>query len=302
MEKSGAPNIFVTTIDTHLAPKLEHDLISQGFTISHPPYTIFSAQKKGVTCTLYSSGKLTVQGKEKEAFLTFYLEPEILQDLSFSYPETMVNWTARIGIDEAGKGDFFGPLCIAGVYADQKGIQHLLSIGVKDSKKINDKNILILSKKIKEAVPHSIVRISPEKYNQMYDSFKNLNQLLAWGHAAAISELVDKTRCHEVIIDQFGGEHLVTRALEKKKIEVNLTQRHGAESDPVVAAASILARAAFLEGLEKLGNTLSCILPKGASKQVIETGKALVNKHGEDILLTVAKTHFKTMEDILRDL
>lgn len=302
MEKPEPPATFVTTIDTSLAPKIQEDLLSQGFEITHPPYTIFAAVKKGVSCTLYTSGKLTVQGKDKDQFITFYLEPEIMQELAFTHPETLVNWTARIGIDEAGKGDFFGPLCIAGVQADPKQIEYLLSCGVKDSKQISDKNILLLSKKIKDALPHSIVRIPPEKYNQIYGNFGNLNKLLAWGHATAIAELVDKTHCHEVIIDQFAGEHLVINALKQKKITVNLSQRHGAESDPVVAAASILARAAFLEGLEKLGNAISFTLPKGASKQVIEAGIALVHKHGQEILPTISKAHFKTTQDIMRSL
>lgn len=291
---------FVATIDLGLADKLRNDLIEQGFKLSTPPYTIFSALKKGISCTLYNSGKLTVQGKEMEEFITFYLEPQILQSVAYSYPEAEVNMLPHIGIDESGKGDFFGPLCIAGVQADEEKIKDLLKIGVRDSKKITDSVIRKLSAQIKKICPHAVVFISPKKYNELYASFHNLNKLLGWGHATAISELVTKTGCTHVIIDQFASEHVVKNALKQKKIEVELTQRHRAEVDPVVAAASILARGAFLDGLENLGKQFEITLPKGASSLVVKIGKSLVKKFGPQILEEVAKLHFKTKEEVLQ--
>jgi ribonuclease HIII len=298
-EKSSC---FVAEIDLALADKLRTDLIEQGFKLTTPAYTIFSAQKKGVSCTLYTSGKLTVQGKEMEEFITFYLEPEILKSVAFSYPETQVSTTPHIGVDESGKGDFFGPLCVAGVYADEGKIKELLSLGVRDSKRISDPVVRKLSVKIKACCPHAIVFISPKKYNELYAGFNNLNRLLAWGHATVITELVEKTKCMEVMIDQFAAENVVINALKQKKIQgVVLTQRHRAEADPVVAAASVLARAAFLEGLERLGKQHDIELPKGASHPVIKAGKALVKKFGPQILEQTAKLHFKTKEEILHD-
>lgn len=296
MEKKNGTGSFVAKIDLSLADQLKNDLISQGFEISIPPYTLFSGKKRGVSCTLYTSGKLMVQGKDKEEFITFYLEPEILQHLGFSHPETRVDLTPRIGIDEAGKGDFFGPLCVAGVYAEETLIKKLLQIGVRDSKTMNDQAVLSLASEIRSLVPHSIVRMNPEKYNDLYHKFKNLNHLLAWGHATAIEELVLKTQCKVVIIDQFASEHVVENAIKKKQLELSLTQRHRGEEDPVVAAASILARAAFLLGLEQLEKMAASPLPKGASSLVIEAGKKLVAKQGPDILKKVAKLHFKTKD------
>lgn len=292
---------FVATISLDLADKLLSDLKDQGFEVTKPLYTLFSAQKKGISCTLYTSGKLTVQGKDMNDFITFYLEPEILQSVAFSYPEAQVNMTPRIGIDESGKGDFFGPLCIAGVQANEAQIKELLAIGVKDSKQVNDKSVRTLSAKIKKACPHTVIFISPKKYNELYASFKNLNQLLGWGHATAIAELVAKTGCNEAIIDQFAGEHVVKNALKQKKLNVSLTQRHRAEADPVVAAASILARAAFLEGMERLSKQFELEIPKGASSQVVRIGKQLVRKFGPEILEQAAKLHFKTKGEILDD-
>ncbi len=234
-----------------------------------------------------------------EEFITFYLEPEILQSVAYSHPEVTVDMTSRIGIDESGKGDFFGPLCIAGVYADETQIKELLAIGVRDSKALSDAAAKTLSGKIKKVCPHAIISLSPKKYNELYGNFHNLNRLLAWGHATAIAELVAKTGCHTVIIDQFASEDVVEKALSQKKLSVSLTQRHRAEADPVVAAASILARAAFLYGLEKLGETYQVELPKGASSLVIKTGKQLVSKQGPEVLEHVGKLHFKTKTEIL---
>jgi ribonuclease HIII len=292
-------NTFVATIDLSLAPKLQSDLEEQGFALTKPPYTIFSAQKQGVSCTLYTSGKITVQGKGKDDFIAYYLEPEILKSLAYTYPEIGVDMTPHIGVDEAGKGDFFGPLCIAGVQADEAGIKKLLEMGVKDSKKIGDKNILILASKIRPAFAHSIIRIFPIKYNELYSSFKNLNKLLAWGHSTAIGELVEKTGCQEALIDQFTSEPLVENALKKKNLAIKLTQRPRAEEDPVVAAASILARAAFVEGIDTLSKEVGFELPKGASDKVIEAGRKLINKLGSENLDKFAKLHFKTYNDIL---
>lgn len=292
-------NTFVATIDLSLSTKLREDLENQGFQLSTPPYTVFSAQKKGISCTLYTSGKLTVQGKDKDDFIAYYLEPEILKTLTYTYPEVGIDMTSRIGADEAGKGDFFGPLCVGAVQADEAGIKKLLKIGVKDSKRMSDRTALELSRKIKQISPHVLVRLFPKKYNELYASFRNLNQLLAWGHATAISELIEKTGCQEILIDQFVSEPLVENLLKKKNIQAHFTQRPRAEEDPVVAAASILARAAFLEGLETLSEQIGVSLPKGASHQVIKVGKTIVQSQGKEILAEIAKLHFKTAGELL---
>lgn len=291
-------NTFVVTIDLVLAPKLEEDLKSQGFTFTKPQYTLFSANKTGVSCTLYTSGKLTVQGKEKDEFITYYLEPEILKNVAYSYPEVNVDFSARIGSDEAGKGDYFGPLCVAAVQADENGIKELLKLGVKDSKEMSDKTMLTLAPKIRAASAVSVVRISPLKYNEMYNNFKNLNHLLAWAHATAIGELVEKTGCQKALLDQFTAEPLVEKLLIKKGIKIDLTQRPRAEEDPVVAAASIMARAAFVDGIDALGKEIGMTLPKGANSQVLVAGRKLVHEQGRSILEKAAKLHFKTTQQI----
>ncbi len=293
------PSSFVAQIDTTLANKLCKDLEEQGFSLSHPPYTHFSANKKGISCTLYTSGKLVVQGKEMAAFIEFYLEPEILQSFTYSHPTAHLDVTARIGVDESGKGDFFGPLCIAGVYANGQDILLLKELGVKDSKGLNDVTITKIAAKIRENFAYHVVKINPLKYNQIYDQFHNLNRLLAWGHATVIEAMVAKTDCHKIIIDQFANEYVVLDALKRKKISLDLTQRHRAEEDLVVAAASILARDAFIQGLQLLSEKFQVNLPKGASTHVIAAGIKFAQQHGKNALENVAKKHFKTLDVIL---
>jgi ribonuclease HIII len=289
---------FTATIDLKLEAKLRADLESQGFELSKPPYTLFSAKKKNLSCTLYESGKLTVQGKEMDEFIEFYLEPEILGKFVHTHAAALLDKTARIGLDEAGKGDFFGPLCIAGVYADGPGVEKLLEIGVKDSKKMTDGAIKKMAAKIRESFLFTVIRLFPPKYNELHAKFKNLNRLLAWTHTAALGDLVQKSGCKVAVIDQFADAGVMERALQQKKLEVTLTQRFRGEEDLVVAAASILARAAFLDGMEKLSAEVDFVLPKGASDIVIQAAKTIVAKQGADVLKKIAKTHFKTMQHV----
>lgn len=294
------PSTYVVSIDIKLGPKLVNDLKSQGFELSKPPYTIFSARKKGVSCTLYESGKLTVQGKDSPAFIEYYLEPEVLGTFTYGYEHVDVDETSRIGVDEAGKGDFFGPLCVAGVYAEKEAIIEMKKIGVKDSKTMADSVIFKLGKEIRKLCTVQIVKLNPAKYNELYVKFNNLNRLLAWGHASAIEQLVLKTGCTKAIIDQFAAEEVVETALAKKNIKIDLTQRHKGEEDVVVAAASILARQEFLNGLKALGDNYGMVLPKGASSIVLEAGVQFVRRFGSEHLKDVSKFHFKTFEEVLK--
>lgn len=292
-------NSHVFEIDPSLAGKMTQDLEGQGFEMSQPQHTLFKGTKKGINCTFYKSGKCVVQGKESKEFIEFYLEPHILGKVQLGYEHLDLNLAPRIGIDESGKGDFFGPLCIAGVFAEGKLIQEMQQWGVRDSKALSDSAILKLADQIRKQCTHHIVRINPAKYNEIYPQFGNLNKLLAWGHATSIEQLVLQTHCKTVTIDQFANEHVVLTALKRKKLDLDLTQRHRGEEDIVVAAASILARAAFLAGLKALGEQWQVNLPKGASAATIAAGKKMVAMHGKDSLGQVAKLHFKTLDAIL---
>ena len=203
----------------------------------------------------------------------------------------------RIGVDESGKGDFFGPLVVAACYV---GPEHYAVLeGVKDSKKLTDPMALRLSDAIAAHCPHSVISIGPEKYNELYAKFKNLNHLLAWGHARAIENVLEVQESKLVISDQFAaGGALVKKALFEKGKLVAFESRVRAEADLAVAAASILARAEFLRALGKLGARYGTQLPKGATN-VIGPGRKLVAQHGKEALPTVAKMHFKTAGQVL---
>jgi ribonuclease HIII len=172
-------------------------------------------------------------------------------------------------------------------------------MGVKDSKTLSDSAIRKLAKQIKSLCLTHLVRINPPKYNQIYLEFRNLNRLLAWGHATAIEQLVIKSHCHNVIIDQFADEWVVEQALARKKLTVQLTQRHRGEEELPVAAASIVARAAFLEGMDQLSLDVGIELPKGCSKAVSLAAAKILKQQGEKKLRSICKTHFKTLDAIL---
>ncbi len=283
---------FVTTITPEQGKLLRSELDARGCDLSQPEYTFFQAKKPGLSCTMYTSGKLVIQGKDAEEFIQYYLEPEVLQSVGGDDPS--LDLTPRMGIDESGKGDVFGPLCVAGVYADAEGIAWLKSIGAADSKTLKDPKIHDLARKIRQRIMHQVVRINPPKYNEIYPKFGNLNSMLAWGHATAIEHLHQKSGCKVVIVDQFASEHVVENALKRKKIVLDLRQRPRAEEDVVVAAASILARDDFVQALEKLSKDFGITLYKGAGSPVLKAGREFVRMHGADALPKVAKMHFKT--------
>lgn len=212
-----------------------------------------------------------------------------------------VSTLSRIGIDESGKGDYFGPLVIAAVFVSPVMQRDLLRMQVRDSKKISDGRIMAMAPDIRLLCPHSTVSIGPQRYNTLYLKIKNLNRLLAWGHARALENLLQQVDCDLAIADQFGDQQLILDALQEKGKHIRLVQRTQAEADLAVAAASILARAKYLQRLSKLSQELDIGLPKGASPAVELAGRMVIKKYGQDRLHTVAKLHFKTTKRILRD-
>lgn len=203
----------------------------------------------------------------------------------------------RIGIDESGKGDYFGPLVVAACYV---GPEHLAELdGVRDSKKVTDAVAVRLAGKIRATCPHKVLTILPAKYNELYAKIGNLNRLLAWGHARALEEVLEHSSCDLVISDQFADPAGLKRALFEKGRTVRLESRVRAESDVAVAAASILARAEFLRRLRAVGEPFGFDLPKGAGSQVLEAARRFVAKHGREALGQVAKLHFKTTQQVL---
>jgi ribonuclease HIII len=207
----------------------------------------------------------------------------------------------HIGIDESGKGDFFGPLVIAGVCIEPDDEMALVKAGVKDSKLISDGQVLTIAEKIRTLVSdkrYDVIHMGCEKYNELYGRIHNLNRLLAWGHARVLENLLEKSPCSLAVCDQFGDERYINSALMEKGRAITLIQMHRAEADLAVAAASILARDTFLRKLKELSEKYGITLPKGAT-HVIEPGKTFVAAHGQAELVKVAKLHFKTTEKVI---
>lgn len=205
----------------------------------------------------------------------------------------------RIGTDESGKGDYFGPLVVAAVYANAGCERHLKELGVRDCKRLSDSRVLQLGEAIGKACQYDVVKINPEKYNALHEKFGNLNVLLAWAHARGIENLLAKVDCRRVISDQFGDEKYLKEKLMKRGKKVELIQRPRAEDDIAVAAASVLARATFIRSIEYLSNAYGIAFPKGATA-VEDAGRLFVAAYGAERLNEVAKVHFKTTERVLR--
>ncbi len=180
------------------------------------------------------------------------------------------------------------------------GREVLAALGVRDSKTVSDGQAERLARSVRDAYPTSVVTIGPERYNALHAKMGNLNRLLAWAHARVIENLLEEIPdCREAISDQFGDAQLLERALLERGRQIALTQRPRAESDPAVAAASLLARAEFLRRLQALSTRFAMPLPKGAGPPVLVAGRAFVARHGTDALGQVAKLHFRTTRQVI---
>ena len=288
-------NSYTISILPSQAEALRNLLKDRGFEFADRPYTLFFAQKEKLSVAVYEKGpKVVVQGKETEDFVRFYLEPEILKEARVGYEEVLNPgmFEPHFGIDESGKGDFFGPLVIAGVYVDREIARQLLALGVTDSKKIgSDNRIHQLAEEIGRTpgLAANVVLIGPEKYNSLYEKFGNLNDLLAWGHARVIENLLlQKPDCKRSLSDKFANERVIQRALLKQAREIQIDQQTKAESDIAVAAASILAREKFVRWMETRGKALGIVLPKGVSAAVKSAARTVVEKAGRDSLRNIA--------------
>jgi len=302
-------NCHTCKLTPEQAAALKAFLEQAGFEFREVPHAAFAADKGKVGVVFYNSGKLVVQGKETREFVEFVLEPEILKEAKLGY-ETVLNpelLLPRIGVDESGKGDFFGPLCVAGVYVNESIIKAWKDSGIRDSKNISsDKKITALAELIGNTpgCVTTVVPIGNEAYNRLHGKLGSVNAILAWGHARVIENLLgQKHRMNpppvRAISDQFArSKSTVERALMSLGREFELVQRHKAEEDVAVAAASILARHEFVTRLQQLGKKHGLELPKGASNATVDAGKKFVQQHGAEKLGEVAKLHFRTTQAV----
>lgn len=295
-------------LTTAQAEKLRTLLAERGFEFMTKPYCLYAAAKPKVNVLVYEKGpKVVIQGKETAEFITNLLEPEILGEARLGYEEvhSPEMFQPHIGVDESGKGDFFGPLVIAGVYVDADVTRQLREMGAVDSKRIGtDARIAQLAAEIRRTrgLVWEVIAIHPERYNALHTKFGNLNRLLAWGHAKIIENLLERVPdCPRAISDQFANPAVLQRALQERGRKIELVQRTKAESDPAVAAASILARDGFVTWLNSQTNRLGLEIPKGVSNNVKQAARKLVEMHGPPILPTLCKMHFRTSSEVMQD-
>ena len=293
---------FTIALSEEQVELLRHALSEACWELSDGDYCHFKAKKEKTSLAMYRSGKLVVQGGGTDDFVEFILEPLVLKQC-LARPEEEP-FSPHAGIDESGKGDFFGPLVIACAYVGtREQADELRAAGVRDSKQIKtDAAILKIAGEIRRILNGKIglIAIGPEAYNRLYASVGNLNRLLAWGHARALENLLELVPdCPEAIADQFGSEHLIRNALMTRGRRIRLIQRTRAESDMAVGAASILARAEFVRRMDALSTGRPSPLPRGAGPAVDAAAREIAAEGGREALSKVAKMHFRTAEKVL---
>jgi len=244
--------------------------------------------KKGNKVVLQGNKDLKLYKRVNDLIFGEMLIPDYKPELEPTYP--------YIGTDESGKGDYFGPLVIAGVYLTPDSGKLLRSLGIRDSKELGDSQIRQFAAEIKtmNEIIFDVVLISPEKYNQLYEKVGNLNRLMGWAHARVIENLLGKCNADEVISDKFGNEKLILDALQEKGRSINLKQITKAEKFTAVAAASIFARDAVIRWFSSQSKKYELDIPKGSSTDVEKFAKRFLEKHGEVEIRKMVKIHFKT--------
>jgi ribonuclease HIII len=303
----GKPLLSYTrALTLEQAEKLRTVLTEKGFAFEPKEWTLYSARRDKLIVSVYEKGpKVLIQGRGITDFVAFTLEPEVVGRAELGYEEVLQPdmFAPHFGIDESGKGDFFGPLVIAGVYVNPEIARALRKFGVADSKLITtDEAIRQTAKKIR-SVPgiHSyILSLGPEKYNELYLKCGSVNLLLAWAHAEVITVLRRYVpECPRALSDQFAHPSVLQRALDRRRlVKMQLDQKTKGESDIAVAAASVLARERFIDWMDEVSRRLSWRLPRGATSVKKEAAQ-LVTEKGEESLIRVAKVHFKTTAEVI---
>ena len=262
------------------------DLYADSIADSTPPYALFSIKIIDCNITAYQSQKVVFQGKDAEYHAA-----------SFRVRQTF----AHAGSDEVGTGDYFGPVCVCACIVNQDLYAQLEQFGIQDSKSMNDEKILAIGPKLIKLLPHSVLIVDNNKYNQIHQKY-NMNQIKALLHNQAYLNLRKKqTLPALVIIDQFTPEASYYKYLmNEKEIVRNLTFETKAEDKYLaVACASIIARYSFLKYFQKLNEHYDWNFPKGAGSKVDENAKAFIDKFGFDELNNVAKLHFANTKKIM---
>lgn len=297
-------------------------MVNGNFRRREVPYSLYSIEGDHFNATLYAkekhgTRKLCVQGAKAQDFVLFQLEPIVLGAATLGYEKELSPelFGAHAGSDESGKGDYFGPLVVCCAYTDERLSDEMIKMGVKDCKQMTDKAVLSVGAGLRRLLGpsgYAVVKLGPAAYNRLYAKIKNINRLLAWAHGTAIEELLEKQpACGRVVVDQFAPTELtIRRALKTRGKAAEVVQRHKAESDIAVAAASVIARELFIRacldmGTECFGPVIAPDetarkIPLGSSDpHVRELAEEMVRAHGANWLMNHCKAHFQTTDKVL---
>jgi ribonuclease HIII len=304
-EKPKKLSTYTLKLDADQMEKLRLILSGRGWESFDVAYARYAFKGRDCNVTAYESGKLVVAGKGTEEFVTMTLEPDITMAPKLGYDEVHhPDWfELHAGLDESGKGDLFGPVVAATVIADRTAIEGWIKAGVKDSKKIAESQIIALDKLIRgtHGVAVAVCLCGMPKYNLiMGRPYANLNKLLAWQHATALAQALSVKKAPRGLLDQFTKQPLVQRELKKMGVtDFDLQMRTKAEEDPVVAAASVVARAEYVRQMNILSRQFGGPLQKGAGPLVKTQASQIIEKFGARALGTFAKLHFRTAYEVV---
>jgi len=294
----------VFKIESAAAEALEQRLrreLSEAAEWRRVEYARFAVKSPGASVVCYSSGKLVLQGRQIDGFAARFLGELQAEELAGTTADPGISFdVTTIGSDEAGKGDYFGPLVVAAVHAAPSSRDELMALGVTDSKKLSDRRMYPVAERIERMLSCEVRVLMPTDYNDRWNAERNVNHLLADLHVDAIAALLEKHETGAVVVDKFADERLVATRLQRrvKNMPGRLVQVPRAEAHLVVAAASIVARVRFLEGLQECQADSGTDLHKGAGSPVDVAGRRVFSIGGTDLLRRVAKLHFKNSDRI----
>ncbi len=303
------------------ADEVRRLLDAAGFELRSAPHAFFQGRDPNAIITFYRSGKVVLQGRGIDAWVLALEElggavrkraggdsqvelPTSVEGDATPFAAALAKLpnptpTAWVGVDECGKGDYFGPLIVAAARVDASQLPLLAELGVADSKALTDKKIRAIEKDIAAVVPFACVVLMPPKYNDLYGKIGNLNRLLAWGHATAAENVLEQADAELILSDQFAKANLIGPKLKERGKRCRFVQRTKAEDDPAVACASVFARAEFLRRMEQLERDHDVKLHKGAGSPVLAAARKIVKEHGADALGNLAKLHFRTTQKVV---
>ena len=267
------------------------------------PYVVFQAVDNDTVVTLYESGKVMFQGTSADVDASMWQEMMgITEKEQIDYSK--YKYSTSVGSDEVGTGDYFGPIIVTAAYVKKEDVEELISLGVGDSKKIDDEKILKIAPILAKKLKYKSIILTNEEYNEKYSKNNNMNKIKAIMHNKVLYKLMNEekiTKLDYIIVDEFARENRYYEYIkESKNIQRGITFMTKAEDKNLaVASASIISRYIFLKEFDKLSDNLGIPLPKGAGKEVDKIGEEVVEKYGEDKLKEIAKLNFKNTERIL---